>query len=317
MKKILVTGGCGFLGSHLVDMLVERGEKNIHIVDNLSSNAVDPYVFRDKPVDYWVNSIQRFLISNTETYNEIYHLASIVGPAGVLPHAGNIAQSIIDDAAAVAEKAVADRARLVFVSTSEVYGGGNEGLCQEDMPKVITPEVSARLEYAVGKLAAEVALINQVESVGLDAVIVRPFNIAGPRQQTTGGFVLPRFIKQAMTGLPLTVFGDGKQLRALTHVRDVAEGLIKAMSRGELGGVYNIGAAGNKTTIEDLAKLVIEITGSSSRILYSDPQKFFGDTYAEANDKFPDSSKANADLEWHPTYSLREIVEDTYKWSKR
>lgn len=318
MKKILITGGFGFLGSHLVEELRRSDlDYQIYIVDNLTSNVVNPKLFTSgKGISYSTSHLKDYLAKTDMVFDEIYHLASIVGPAGVLPFAGKIAQSITDDSYVLSDTAFKHGARLVFVSTSEVYGGGNEGFCQEEMSKVITNEVSARLEYAAGKLAAEIALLNLSKTRNLDVVIVRPFNIAGPRQQATGGFVLPRFLKQAKENEPLTVFGLGMQVRAFTHVADVADGVRRAMELGEKGEVYNIGSEANKTTINDLAELVIEISGSKSSILYIDPQEVFGETYAEANDKFPDSSKARRYLSWHPKHDLRSIITDTINWHK-
>lgn len=303
--RTLVTGGLGFLGSHLVELLLERGDE-VTIVDNLSSNVVEPKFFKDRAKGYAIDVQSSGLVLDDEGYEQIYHLASVVGPAGVLPHAGNIVGSVVGDAYAVAGMAQEWGARLLDVSTSEVYGGGNKGYCSEEMDKIIT-KTSARLEYAVGKLAAETALIN----MKINAVIVRPFNIAGPRQSTKGGFVLPRFIEQAKAGEPLTVFGDGKAIRAFTHVKDVARGLILAMDKGKAGEAYNIGNPENKTSILELAEEVIKITGSKSKVEFVDPKQIWGQYFEEAADKFPDARKATYELGWKPEYDIRQIIEDT------
>src|SRR5205823_9682726 len=127
-------------------------------------------------------------------------LASVVGPVGVLAHAGRMAGMMVNDTSRMATLALACGARLVDVSTSEVYGGGRDGYCSERDFKIIQPKVTVRLEYAVGKLAAEIALINSTKVTPLRACIVRPFNVAGPRQSGKGGFVLPRFVGQALRG---------------------------------------------------------------------------------------------------------------------
>lgn len=304
--RTLVTGGLGFLGSHLVEILLERGDE-VTIVDNLSSNVVEAKFFESKakvfPVSVW--ELADWL---PEDYDETYHLASVVGPAGVLPHAGQIVKSVVNDTYVMAAFAKRCEAKLLDVSTSEVYGGGNKGYCSEEMDKIIT-KTSARLEYAVGKLAAETALINMKSN----CVIVRPFNIAGPRQSKKGGFVLPRFLEQAKKGEPLTVFGDGKAVRAFTHVKDVARGLILAMDKGKAGEAYNIGNPHNKMTILELAELVIKVTDSKSRVEFVDPKEIWGQYFEEAADKYPDATKATIELGWKPEYNIEEIIEETWQ----
>jgi UDP-glucose 4-epimerase len=312
MKSILVTGGFGFLGGHLIDTLLEHyPNAEITVVDDLSSNAVNPVLFsHGKPITHINTDIENYVnaIHEDEEFAEIYHLASIVGPAGVLPHQGRIVKSIVDDTYAILALAKRTGAKLLFVSTSEVYGGGQDGYCSEEMPPIIPVEASVRLEYAIGKLASEIAILEHAKAKTLEAVIVRPFNIAGARQSGVGGFVLPRFLKAAQDGKPLTVFGSGSQSRALTEVRDVAEGLYLAMLRGKSGEIYNIGNEQNKCTIGELADRVLALYPSDSTIEYIDPVLVFGNTYVEANDKYPNSKKAREQLGWSPQYDLEDII---------
>jgi UDP-glucose 4-epimerase len=202
-------------------------------------------------------------------------------------------------------------ARVVDVSTSEVYGGGRDGYCSERDFKIIQPTVTVRLEYAVGKLAAEIALINTARVAGLYASIVRPFNVAGPRQSARGGFVLPRFIGQALRGEPLTVYGDGSMIRAFTHVLDIVDGIVLTMAAGESGEVYNLGNPVNKTSILDLAKRVISLLGGPSRIEFVDPKRLFGPLFEEANDKYPDADKSTRELGWCPKHDIERVILDT------
>lgn len=317
MKKILVTGGFGFLGSHLIEELLEDENNRVHVVDNLSTSPL--------PLDYLISIIKnknRLSYDITDllyyqpvgTFDEIYHLASIVGPVGVLKHSGRIVKTTVDDTYYIINMAQSMGARLVDVSTSEIYGGGRDGLCGEEMSKIIQPDVTIRLEYAVAKLACEIALTNKVNTSDLDAVIVRPFNISGPRQSGKGGFVLPIFVYQAINNLPITVFGSGDQVRAFTHVKDVARGIVNAMRYGRKGDAYNIGNSANKTSILELAKDVIGVTGSNSPIEFVDPKTIHGDKFAEANDKYPDDSKSAREIDWKPCYSKIDIIEDTYRF---
>jgi len=172
-----------------------------------------------------------------------------------------------------------------------------------------------RLEYAIAKLAAETAIINTCKVTDLKASIVRPFNVAGPRQSGAGGFVLPRFIEQAMNNDSLTVFGNGKQMRAFTHVVDIVDGLVRVMERGQNGQAYNLGNPVNKTSIIDLACQVVDIIGNGD-VTFVDPKTIFGELYAEAAEKFPDATKAINELGWSPKYGVIRTIEDAYKYAK-
>jgi nucleoside-diphosphate-sugar epimerase len=319
-RDVLVLGGFGFLGSHLVDLLLEDPERRVHVVDDLSTSPLplDALLAEIGPqpnLTWSIETVEGFCRRDDgERWDEIYHLASLVGPAGILPHAGRIAAPLLNDLAQVAGRALGWGARLLLVSTSEVYGGGEQGLCSEAMPKIVPAEASPRLEYAVGKLAAEISLINLCRADGLDGLIVRPFNITGPRQSGAGGFVLPRFVGQALAGVDLTVFGDGSQIRAFTHVRDIARGLVDAMRLGAAGDAYNLGNPANRCSILALAETVREIAGERGGIRFVDPREIYGPLYAEAHDKYPDAAKAERDIAWRPGHGLRETIAETFHY---
>lgn len=317
-KNILVTGGMGFIGSYLVERLMEQGH-DVLVIDNMTNNVVDEKHFANHllqrcpdSTSFWSSKadVQSINTKDKSTViDEIYHLASPVGPVGVIKHAGEIVRQVTAATYAVIDLALHHKAKLVDVSTSEVYGGGQMGLCAENMPRIIQAETTVRLEYAVAKLAMETALINLTKTTALNAVIVRPFNVAGPRQRADGGFVIPRFVGQALRGEPLTVYGDGQQIRAFTHVADIVDGLLLAMEKGTSGEVYNLGNPCNVTTINGLAEIV-QNKVSMVDVQYVDPKALHGKLFAEAANKFPDDSKAIHDLGWKPMYSLVKIVRD-------
>ena len=226
-----------------------------------------------------------------------------------------MARDITRDSYAIGNYAMECGAKLVDVSTSEVYGPV-VGALPEDQPKLIPARATIRLEYAVGKLAAEVMLLNMASSAGLNVSIVRPFNVSGPRQSPAGGFVIPRFVCQALNGIPLTVFGTGQQIRAFTHVEDIVGGLIAAMDRGEAGQVYNIGNLANKTTVSNLADLVIEYCPLGGEKVFVDPKSIHGPLFAEAADKYPDATKAMRELDWKPQHSLISVVHEVFRYYK-
>ncbi len=318
MEYILVTGGLGFIGSHLASALLEDPNVTVHVVDNLSgcllpADDVVADMTRGKPGTLHVHTLSVADFEPRVPFKTIYHLASIVGPAGVLGHAGYITESIVNDTYRMIRLAQSCDARLVNVSTSEVYGGGKDGFCDEETPRIIRPVASARLEYAAGKLATEVAIENLCNRGTLDAVTIRPCNVAGVRQLGTGGFVLPRFVGQAILGRPLTVFGDGSQVRAFTDVRDVVTGILLVAAQGECGGVYNVGNPANRVSIRDLAERVLAITGSSAGVSFVDPRTIYGEQYAEAEDKFPNASRL-MQLGWQPQYSLDDTIRAVHDW---
>lgn len=326
--RILITGGFGFVGGHLVEMLLAENPSNrVHVIDNLSTSPLplDRLLqeIYGKPgttdrLTWDVCSIAEWASREPgdPAWDEVYHLASIVGPAGVLPHAGEIIKSVVDDTYLLMGVAERHGVRLLDVSTSEVYGGGQEGYCSEEFAKIIPATSSVRLEYAVAKLAAETAIQNRCKARMLDAVIVRPFNISGPRQSGLGGFVLPRFVGQALRNQPLTIFGTGRQIRAYTHVADICSGIVLAMRRGRRGDIYNLGNPGNTISIDDLADLVLELSGSTGGKTYVDPKSIFGDLYVEANDKYPNAERAKRELGWEPVIDARSLVEQTLGYMK-
>ena len=292
--RALVTGGLGFIGSHLADRLVEDGHQ-VTIIDKHPTR------------DYGTSAeVIRMPMQDAEHpfVDIVYHLAGPVGPVGVIGQAGWMTEDIIEMVGWL--RPYIDRGvRIVFVSTSEIYGEQVQPM-DETCSRIIAAGHSARMEYATAKLAAETMLLNMTN----DVTIIRPFNVAGPRQRSEGGFVLPRFIEQARDGRPLTVYQPGTQRRAFTHVTDIVDGIILAGVDGM--GAYNLGNPDNACTILELAEDVIELTGSPSRIEVVDPQDLWGLEFREAPDKVPDITKARRDLGWDPMRDRVQTIADAW-----
>ena len=299
----IVTGGAGFIGSHLTERLVADGH-DILVIDDFRSGRtrIDGARYLEMPLAYAPRP--------TMAPDVIYHLAGPVGPVGVLHEAGRIVPEIVGAADLLRQWALYWDVPLVYVSTSEIYGQQQQPMT-EWAPRIIQPGHSARLEYAVAKMAAETMLLN---TDGLDVRIIRPFNVAGPRQREEGGFVLPRFIRQAKAGEPLTVYTPGSQRRAFTHVLDIVDGIIRAATLGMPGEWYNLGNPDNECSIWDLAEEVRAVLGSASDIAIVDPTTLWGPAFREAPDKVPAIDKAREQLAWEPRRTRREVIEDAAGW---
>lgn len=313
MKSVLVTGGLGFVGSHLVDRLLSEGSR-VTIVDSLLSNVMPPshYAGRCEVITSQIEDVKHRLMPPRECYHEIYHMACVVGPAAVLAHAGDMTRSIVASGEAVVELAAAHDAALILTSTSEVYG--QRGHLGEDDNCIIPPKYTVRLEYAIAKLATEVAALNRAKVSPLRVNIVRPFNVAGSRQLPYGGFVLPRFVISAINGTPLPVFGDGRQVRAFTDVRDIVTGLIRTMRSGHTGLILNLGNPANELSIRDLAERVVRVAESRSSIVHVDPKEIYGPLYEEGLERVPKVEHASRALGWQPSLPLESTILETLAW---
>jgi nucleoside-diphosphate-sugar epimerase len=303
----LVTGGLGFLGSHLVERLLAEG-REVTVVDNAASAVVDP-AERGWTCDVVLQDIAAYAPRHAPRFDRIFHLADIAGPYRILQYAGTIGARSIAGLDRVLQLATPGHTRLVLVSSSEIYG--RPGSFPESTPATIYTPYTVRLEYAVAKSLNEVSALNYGQRTGLQVNVVRPFNIAGPRQSSRGGFVIPRFFEAALAGDPLTVFGTGKQIRSFTHVLDTVQSLLAVADCAGHGEVFNSGNPRNTTTIADLAERIKALCASSSPIDLVDPRELFGPHYAEAFDKIPDTAKIETMLGWRPEHDLQQLLDDT------
>lgn len=304
--RAIVTGGAGFIGSHLAEALLERAWEVV-VVDDFSGGFY--HVRGARTVEARVQDAHIPALD----YDAIFHLAGKVGPLGVLKHTGLIASDTIEAASQAGIWAQVNGCPLIDVSTSEVYGDPS-GPNAETTVRQFQPGSSARMEYAISKLAAETMLLNR----GMDVRIVRPFNVTGPRQLPDGGFVLPRFVAQALANEPLTVYAPGTQRRAFTHVADIVEGIIAVYERGRRGEAYNLGKAANECSITELADAVLDAAGTrAGRWWLVDPVTLHGPAFREAPDKIPDAGKARRELGWEPRWERSAIVQDVVGYWRR
>lgn len=314
-ERILITGGAGFIGTHLVNALVRSKTKfELEIVDDLSSSSISSErfdFFTKKGILFRHSTVEEFRIPTNVRYDKIYHLACRVGPAHVTKYTGRMALEILSDAMKMADLALRDNAPLISVSTSEVFGKDPKGKPQSEKNSLeFSSKITSRQEYTGAKWMTEVQLINLSKVEPLRVNFIRPFNIVGPFQTGEGGFVLPRFVESALRGKPITVFGDGKQVRAFTHVSDLVKSLFLIMDSDVNQKIYNVGTPENTCTIMGLAKTVISLLNSRSEIICVDPKTIFGKLYSDAPSKIPDISLIRKELGWEPVWSLDEIITD-------
>ncbi|MFH1840199.1 MAG: NAD-dependent epimerase/dehydratase family protein [Nanoarchaeota archaeon] len=312
MKKVIVTGGLGFIGSHLINMLLEKNVEVI-IVDNKITNVIDDNFFNDK-CQIISKSIKEVDFNDFKDIDVVFHLASILGPSGVLKHAGDLGKSILDDSIKIRDYCMNNNILMIDISTSEVYG--HPDLLKEDSKKVFPGIYQIRTEYGAGKMLSEIALVNKARvDERLNFHLIRPFNVTGPRQKPDGGFVLPRFVISALTNQPLTVFGDGTQRRAFTHVKDICEAVLEIADSKHKNEIWNIGNPNNEMSIKEMAELVAEkvkekFPEKNPEIIFIDPKKIHGPHFAEAIDKVPYVEKINKLLGWEAKRLAEKIILD-------
>ena len=321
MKKILITGGLGFLGTHCIEKWSKEGWE-ICVVDNLSSNAISPDHQFARKTTLILDDVTKVLWDDLPTFDMILHLASPVGPVGVLKHSGKMAKIIMDDIYWAIEGARKNNCPLIFVSTSEVYGyRENKTYLSEEDDKVLRGEFTVRNEYAIAKLLAEIALSNNGKiDKSLKYQIIRPFNVTGAYQLADGGFVLPRFAQQSLNQEDITVYYSGEQIRAFTWVKDIVDGIYLASSCApeHWNQEWNVGNEINEKSILYLAQKVKEMADSSSKIVHLDPKSLHGEFFAEAPEKIPNSDKIKNLLGWAPTKYVDEVIEEVLEfWKNR
>lgn len=294
--RALVTGGLGFIGSHLVDRLLADGH-DVIVIDK-SETLPDRW---DGAVDVRRMDLREAAEPEADI---VYHLAGLVGPALLKDGGYGIEYAQF---AEWLRPYVEDGVTVIHISTSEVYGRQPNPL-NETMDCILPGHGYGRAEYPASKLLAEYMLLD----MGGDVRIARPFNVAGPRQRSDGGFVVPRFFDSIRAGEPLTVYEPGTQRRAFCHVLDFVEGFMAIAERGYAGGIWNIGNPDNERTITELAEMVLDVCGADVGIRIVDPRTVYGRTFSDAPDKIPDISKAQSQLGWRPTRTLRQAVEDAW-----
>lgn len=314
--NVIVTGGAGFIGSHLVERLLKNGE-TVTVVDDFSAgtgaNLVGGIAGLAGPNLRLVTGraqdreVMEPLFENVEL---VFHLAALVGVDRVCRDPGGTIDSNIKATRVVSDLCRKHSAKLVFTSTAEVYGKSQDLPLREEADSVLGPTTVPRWAYAVSKLADEHLLASL--SDGLAAVVVRYFNCYGPRHDPYSGGVIAHFIEKALLGEPIKIIGTGRQTRSFTYVDDAVAGTLAAASAG--AGTFNIGYP-RETSIADLAGIIKELTGSKSRVDHISPPPAWG-TFEEQYHRRPDVSRARDVLGFEARVPLRTGLTETIEWVK-
>jgi UDP-glucose 4-epimerase len=314
----LITGGAGFIGSHLADALLGRGD-TVTLLDNLStgSNRNVAHLIERPDVTFVEGSImdEPLLRDLVEPCDVVVHLAASVGVHLIIERPLESLLNNIRGTEIVLE-ACADAGRKVLVaSTSEIYGK-NTGVLHEDADRVLGSPFVSRWSYSTSKAVDEILAFNYWRTRGTPSIVARLFNCVGPRQTGEFGMVVPSLVRQALEGRELTVFGDGEQQRSFCHVVDMVAALLALLDHPDaVGDVFNIGAP-QEITMNGLAELVIHTTGSGARVRHVPYDEAYEKGFEDMQRRFPDISKIRALTGWEPTRSIEQIVDDVVRYER-
>ncbi len=310
---ILITGGGGFIGSHLVDYILANTDFQVRVLDDFSTGDQSnlAHIESDRL------EVRDGDIRDAETVHEvgehaeaIYHLAAAVGVRKIVNHPLDSLQTNLQGTENILKLAADENIPTFIASSSEVYGKNENVPFAEDDDRVLGPTTIPRWGYASTKAVDEFLALAYHDERDLPVVVGRYFNIVGPRQTGEYGMVVPRFVEQALDGEPLTVYGDGTQKRCFTHVTDAVEVTYELLTHAETNGdVYNIGSP-TPTTINNLAETVLDETGSNSTISHIPFEEVYGEDFEEPDEREPDVSKLETVLGWTPETDLNRIIAD-------
>lgn len=311
--NVVVTGGFGFIGSHVADAYLAAGD-SVTVIDSEVAAVVDGGEYDAHPRCTVIRkSIQDFFEGggSFSDADRVVHAASHVGPAGILQYAGRLGSEMVKSTEYVIEGCLEADVPLCVFSSAEIYGRSGQ-LGEKDDIRVPSG-YNARIEYGIAKTLMEAMVVNSVHR-GLRAFAIRPFNIVGPRQSRAGGFVMPTFVQQALAGEPITVFDTGEQIRSFTSAQDLTRFLTDYWDAAIESGdrIFNIGNPANRSTVRNLAERVKTLLNSDSEIVWVDAKEIYGPMYMEAEsfEKVPVLDAAPK-LGWEPKLTLDEIIAET------
>jgi UDP-glucose 4-epimerase len=311
--KALITGGAGFLGSHLAERLLEKGDE-VHVIDDLSTGSIENIesLKGHAGFHYTIETIMNepVLAELVDRVDVVFHLAAAVGVRLIVESPVNTIETNVHGTEKVLKLANKKRKKVVLTSTSEVYGKADAVPFREDGDLVMGPTSKGRWSYACSKAIDEFLALAYHKEKRLPIVVARLFNTVGPRQTGRYGMVIPNFVKQALLGHPLTVHGDGTQTRCFTYVTDVVGQLVAlAEDPGAVGEVFNVGNDREEITILELAERVKSRAGARSAIDLVPYEKAYEEGFEDMQRRVPDLSKLRALTGYEPQVHLDEILD--------
>ena len=314
--SILVTGGAGFIRSHIVEQLLADGKK-VFIVDDLSTGRLDNLAaVREHPdLHLIIDSITNWPMMNdtVEQVDQVIHLAAAVGVKKIIEEPVETITTNVRGTEIVLDCCHKHGKPLYAASTSEIYGKAGVGL-HEEHDRIMGSTTHRRWAYACTKVLDEFLALAYHHDKGLPVVIGRFFNTVGPRQTGTWGMVLPTFVTQALEGEPITVYGTGEQMRSFCHVNDSIRGVLGLMdTEAAIGEVYNIGNE-HEITIMELAERVKEKAGSNSEIVTVSYEEAYGEGFEDMERRQPDTGKIRGLLGWETEHTMDDIIDDVIRY---
>lgn len=311
MTRALITGGAGFVGSHLAEALLERGRRVI-VLDDLSTGSIEniAHLKGHPEFTYVLDSVlnRPLLLELIDSVDVIFHLAAAVGVRLIVEHPVETIDTNIKATEVVLDLASRKRKPVLLTSTSEIYGKLNKATFNEEDDVILGPTSRARWCYAASKIIDEFLARAYYKEKGAPNVVVRLFNTIGPRQSGQYGMVVPRFVQRALLGEPIPVFGDGTQRRSFTWVGDVVGAMITLIERPDTyGDVFNIGHT-RDIAIYELAVLIRELTGSQSEITYVPYHEAYEAGFEDMARRLPDISKLQRRIGYAPSMELVDML---------
>jgi UDP-glucose 4-epimerase len=309
--RVLITGGAGFIGSHLADHYVNAGH-TVTLLDNFSTGSKTNIAHLDGEVRTEIGDIRNVELVDqlTKDTDLVLHMAAALGVTTILESPLESMSTNITGSEVVLNAAAKHKKRIIIASTSEIYGKNSKQPLNETDDRVVGAPQKIRWTYSDAKAIEEAMAFALHQEEKLPVTTVRLFNTVGPRQTGRYGMVVPRFVQAALKNEPLTIYGDGTQSRVFCHVDDAIRAIVTmAATDATIGDVYNVGGTG-EVTIKQLAEQVIKMTGSSSAITYTSYSDAYPAGFEDIQRRVPDISKVKNTIGWVPTKDLKQIISD-------